>query len=75
MNILIKACPFCGSIPEYHKFYPYDGYQGEPPSHIIKCTSCGASISSIKVVNTIERWNKRKPKKNDVGYLLPIDFD
>ena len=56
----LKPCPFCGGIPTDPFYYdPYDGYQGDLHSYIIRCTNCRAEIEKRTEEQAIEAWNRR----------------
>ena len=56
----LKQCPFCDGIPTNPFYYdPYDGYQGNLGSYIIKCTNCRAEIQRGTKEEVTEAWNRR----------------
>ena len=58
--VALKRCPFCGKAPNYEKYYPFDGYQGEDPVHIITCdASCGCYMKGLDLIRLVARWNSR----------------
>ena len=59
MNNKLKPCPFCGGEAKYITYYPFDGYQRESPTYIIKCEECGAEVNDNKKESVIELWNRR----------------
>lgn len=56
----LKPCPFCGSDKIHCFDYdPYDGYQGNLTSYIVRCRTCGVEVSRRTKVEAIAAWNRR----------------
>ena len=55
----LQDCPFCGGLACVYEHYQFDGYQGESPTHYVKCTRCGARVESSEKDKAIATWNSR----------------
>lgn len=60
----IEACPLCNSdeITIYSKD-PYDGYQGNNASWIVKCKLCGCMVKANSAEDALSVWNERNKKQ------------
>lgn len=57
----LKPCPFCGGEARYSTYDPYDGYQGDCTTHVVRCRDCKAKIERRTKEEVIEAWNRRHP--------------
>ena len=64
--MVIKNCPFCGSIAKVKKAYPEECVDIPFPYYYVKCTSdnCGAEMGNgeYSPEEAIEKWNQRVQK-------------
>lgn len=56
----LKPCPFCGrELLDVLSYDPYDGYQGDCSSVIVKCVNCRATVQGKTIAEATATWNRR----------------
>lgn len=58
-DIELKPCPFCGGIPMFYSYDPFDGYQGNLTKYAVRCLKCTARINAPTEEKAKEMWNRR----------------